>query len=63
MAKIKVSRRKIYREKLRLFLRLVRPLESQLTKFFAKQSRKARLEYEIDNLVDIYLTSFLNFLL
>jgi len=51
MAKIKLSTRKRYRENLRLFLRLVRPLESQLTKFFAKQSRKAKFEYELDNLV------------
>ena len=51
MAKIRLSRRKIYREKLRLFIRLIKPLQSQLGKFFKKQSKKAMLEYEIENLI------------
>ena len=51
MAKIRINRAREYRENLRLYITLTKPLTSRLKKFFAKQSRSAADQYEINNIV------------
>ncbi len=50
--KIKINRRKDYREQLRLYLSLVKSLNAKLKKLFKKVSIKASIEYKQGLLVD-----------
>lgn len=51
MAKIRINRAREYRENLRLYIVLTKPLTARLKKFFAKQSRTAGNQYEINGVI------------
>ena len=51
MAKVRINRRKEYREQLRLMLTMSRSLSNELNKFFNKQGSIAQREYQLNELV------------
>ncbi len=51
MAKVRINRRREYREQLRLYLSMSKPLSLRLSKFFTKQSSIAQRQYEINELI------------
>ena len=52
MAKVRINRRKEYREQLRLMLTMSRSLSTELNKFFKKQGSIAQRQYELNELVN-----------
>jgi len=61
MAKIKINRRKDYKEQLKLYLNLSKSLNAKVKKLFRKTSRKAEQEYlKFNDMYYFFLEDFSN---